>query len=47
MVLTDGTDVVFVSCSSCEGREWFQPLPDGTWESIPIASVLERSARRR
>ncbi|HEY3436782.1 MAG TPA: hypothetical protein VGK35_03745 [Actinotalea sp.] len=46
MVLADGTDVTFQSCQLCERREWLEPLMDGTWTSIPIDSVLERSARR-
>lgn len=46
MVLTDGTEVVFVSCQSCERREWFQPAVDG-WETIPIDSVLRRSTKHR
>lgn len=45
MVLTDGTDVVFVSCHRCERREWLT-LQDGDWDAIPIESVLERSARK-
>ncbi len=45
MVLTDGTDVTFVSCQRCERREWLTSDADGTWRSIPIASVLERSAK--
>ncbi|GGC11497.1 hypothetical protein [Cellulomonas carbonis] len=47
MVLADGTDVVFLSCRRCESREWVQPEPDGGWSSIPIDSVIARSARRR
>ncbi|WP_225753665.1 hypothetical protein [Actinotalea sp. Marseille-Q4924] len=46
MVLTDGTEVVFVSCHSCERREWFQPAVHG-WEQIPIDSVLRRSTKYR
>ena len=46
MVLADGTDVTFQSCLRCERREWLEALRDGTWRSIPIESVLERSARR-
>lgn len=45
MVLTDGTDVTFVSCLSCEARQWLVEEPGGTWRSIPIESVLERSAK--
>lgn len=47
MVLTDGTDVTFVSCLSCERRQWLVENGDGTWVNIPIESVLERSAKRR
>jgi hypothetical protein len=46
MVLTDGTDVLFVSCQACERREWFEPAADG-WASIPIDSVLQRSTKPR
>lgn len=46
MVLTDGTDVTFVSCQRCERRQWLTFEDDGTWSSIPIESVLERSAKR-
>jgi hypothetical protein len=46
MVLTDGTEVVFVSCHRCERREWFQPAVHG-WEPIPIDSVLRRSTKHR
>lgn len=46
MVLTDGTDVTFVSCTRCERRQWLTLEEDGTWGSIPIESVLERSAKR-
>jgi hypothetical protein len=43
--LADGTDVTFQSCQRCESREWLEP--DGAaWSTIPIADVLERSARR-
>ncbi len=45
MVLTDGTDVLFVSCQHCETREWLAAAPDG-WEALPIATVLERSTRK-
>ena len=45
MVLTDGTDAIFMSCQRCEGREWLTAAADGTWTSIPIESVLARSAR--
>ncbi len=47
MVLNDGTEVTFISCQGCEAREWLAAEPDGTWRTVPIASVLERSARRR
>lgn len=46
MVLADGTDVTFQSCQLCERREWLEPLSDGGWTSIPIDSVLQRSARK-
>lgn len=46
MVLTDGTPATFVSCRRCEAREWLTPTPDGGWETIPIETVLERSARK-
>lgn len=46
MVLTDGTDVVFVACGTCERREWFETLAGGMWEPIGIDAVLERSSRR-
>ena len=46
MMLTDGTDVVFVACGRCERREWFETLAQGLWAPIPIDAVLERSARR-
>ena len=46
MVLADGTDVTFQSCQRCERREWLESMADGTWSSIPIDSVLQRSARR-
>ena len=45
MVLTDGTDVLFVSCQACEGREWLTEGDDG-WVSLPIATVLARSTRK-
>ena len=44
--LADGTDVTFQSCQRCESREWLEPDGPMTWMTIPIASVLERSARR-
>jgi hypothetical protein len=46
MVLTDGTEVTFISCNACETREWLVPLADGTWRAAPIDVVLSRSARR-
>ncbi|EYR62231.1 hypothetical protein N866_10425 [Actinotalea ferrariae CF5-4] len=46
MVLTDGTDVVFVSCHACERREWFQPTAQG-WDALPIDSVLRRATKPR
>lgn len=47
LVLADGTDVTFISCQECESREWLAAQADGTWLSLPIADVLERSARKR
>lgn len=47
LVLADGTDVTFISCQDCESREWLAAQADGTWLSLPIADVLERSARKR
>ena len=46
MALADGTDVIFLSCQRCESREWLTAAPDGSWTSIPIESVLARSARK-
>ncbi len=46
LVLTDGTDVTFVSCHRCERREWLTLGDEGTWLSLPIQSVIERSARK-
>lgn len=46
MVLTDGTDVVFVSCQVCEGRTWFATDEDGELTALPIADVLKRSERK-
>ncbi|WP_199423557.1 hypothetical protein [Actinotalea solisilvae] len=46
MVLTDGTDVTFVSCHRCERREWLTLGADGSWESLPIEAVIQRSARK-
>lgn len=45
MVLTDGTDVLFVSCQVCEGREWLTES-DGQWVSLSIDTVIQRSARK-
>ena len=45
MVLTDGTDVLFVSCQVCEGREWLTES-DGQWLSLSIDTVIRRSARK-
>jgi len=47
MVLTDGTDVTFIACQACEAREWLHQHDDGTWESLPIALVLERSTKKQ
>lgn len=47
MVLADGTDVTFISCQACEAREWLSAEPDQSWCTVPIESVLERSARHR
>jgi transcription elongation factor Elf1 len=47
MVLTDGTEVTFINCQSCEAREWLHLAGTGEWVSLPIAAVLERSAKRR
>lgn len=47
MVLTDGTEVTFVNCHACEAREWLHLTDLGEWVSLPIASVLERSAKRQ
>lgn len=47
MVLADGTDVTFVSCQDCESREWRSVQPDGTWQALPIETVLARSTRKR
>ena len=46
MVLSDGTEVTFISCQDCEAREWLAAETDGTWTALPIKSVLKRSARR-
>ena len=47
MVLTDGTEVTFISCQACEAREWLSVDEEGIWRTLPIESVLQRSARRR
>lgn len=47
MTLTDGTEVTFINCHSCEAREWLSQGLDGSWESLPIASVLARSAKKQ
>jgi siroheme synthase (precorrin-2 oxidase/ferrochelatase) len=47
MVLTDGTEVTFVNCQACEEREWLSQDEDGTWYTLPIETVLQRSAKRR
>ncbi len=44
MVLTDGTDVLFVSCHACEQRQWLTEGVDG-WSALPIESVLERTQK--
>lgn len=46
MVLTDGTEVTFVSCHACERREWFTLDEDGLAQSLPIETVLARSAKK-
>lgn len=45
LVLTDGTDVTFVSCLVCEQRQWLAQDDGGSWQSLPIESVLARSAK--
>lgn len=47
MVLADSTPVVFVSCQRCESREWLAQDDDGRWSSLPIESVLARSAKQK
>jgi hypothetical protein len=44
MVLTDGTDVLFVSCHACEQRQWLTDA-DGVWSALPIESVLARAQK--
>jgi hypothetical protein len=46
MVLTDGTEVTFVSCHRCERREWFTLDEEGSTVALPIETVLERSAKK-
>ncbi|WP_263509398.1 hypothetical protein [Actinotalea sp. M2MS4P-6] len=45
MVLTDGTDVLFVSCQACENRQWLTEH-DGGWQALPIDTVLQRATRK-
>jgi hypothetical protein len=45
MVLTDGTEVLFVSCQRCEARVWLTRSSSG-WHALPISTVLERSTRK-
>lgn len=45
MALTDGTDVVFLSCNQCERREWLAPTAQGGWVPLPIETVLQRSTK--
>ena len=45
MVLTDGTDVTFVSCQACEQREWLAVGEDGSLSPLPITTVLARAAK--
>lgn len=45
MVLTDGSDVLFVSCGACEAREWLIES-DGTWTTLPMSAVRARPSRR-
>ncbi|WP_372593289.1 hypothetical protein [Actinotalea sp.] len=44
MVLTDGTEVLFVSCHSCEQRQWLTE-EEGGWTALPIESVLARTQK--
>ncbi|WP_188037393.1 hypothetical protein [Actinotalea sp. JY-7885] len=46
LVLTDGTDVTFVSCNRCERREWITLDDTGAWQSLPIDTIIQRSARK-
>ena len=47
LVLTDGTPVTFISCHTCEQRQWLTERDDGSWQVLPIEVVLERSARKQ
>lgn len=47
MVLTDGTDVTFVSCQACEQREWLAVDENGALAALPISTVLARAAKPR
>ena len=44
MVLTDGTDVLFVSCHACEQRQWLAE-DGGRRTALPIESVLARTQK--
>lgn len=44
MVLTDGTEVLFVSCHACEQRQWLTEQ-DGQLTALPIESVLARTQK--
>lgn len=46
MVLTDGTDVLFLSCHLCEHRLWLVEQADG-WSALPIETVLARTTRKQ
>lgn len=46
MVLTDGTEVQFLSCQLCEHRLWLVEQPDG-WSALPIETVLARTTRQQ
>lgn len=47
LVLTDGTPVTFISCHTCEERQWLTEREDGSWQVLPIEVVLARSARKQ
>ncbi|HWS59226.1 MAG TPA: hypothetical protein VN257_11845 [Actinotalea sp.] len=47
MVLTDGTDVTFVSCQACEQREWLAVDADGSLSALPITTVLARATKSK